>query len=45
MSVATVILGLFGEPMFEFSQRAADQLMNPQEYISAVLGTVTEELP
>lgn len=45
MSVATVVIGLFGEPMFEFSQRAADQLMNPQEYISAVLGTVTEELP
>ncbi|MGB0743285.1 MAG: Na+/H+ antiporter subunit D [Opitutales bacterium] len=37
MAVATVLIGLFGEPLFEFSQRAAEQLMNPQEYISAVL--------
>lgn len=44
MAAATVIIGLFGEPLFEFSQRAADQLLNPEEYISAVLGAATEEI-
>ena len=39
MSIATVLIGLFGEPLFEFSQRAADQLLNPEGYISAVLVT------
>lgn len=45
MALATVLIGLFGEPLFEFSQRAADQLMNPQDYISAVLATGKEDLP
>jgi len=38
MALATVLIGLFGEPLFSFSERAAAQLLNPQEYISAVLG-------
>ena len=45
MALATLLIGLFGEPLFEFSQRAADQILNPEEYISAVLGTITEDLP
>ncbi len=45
MAALTVAIGLFGEPLFEFSQRAADQLMNPQEYISAVLLDGGEDLP
>ncbi|PXA04746.1 Na+/H+ antiporter subunit D [Coraliomargarita sinensis] len=45
MAVATVLIGLFGEPLFEFSQRASAQLMNPQEYISAVLGSGMEGRP
>lgn len=45
MSASTVLIGLFGAPMFEFSERAAAQLMNPQEYISAVLTTKGEVQP
>lgn len=44
LALATVLIGLFGEPLFEFSQRAADQLMNPQEYISAVLMNGKEDV-
>jgi multicomponent Na+:H+ antiporter subunit D len=45
MALATVLIGLFGEPLFEFSDRAAEQLMNPQEYISAVLTSGGEDMP
>lgn len=45
MAVATVLIGLFGEPLFAFSERAAAQLLNPNEYISAVLGQVKEVVP
>lgn len=41
----TVLIGLFGAPLFEFSERAAAQLMNPQAYISAVLESKMEEVP
>ena len=37
LSVCTVALGVFGEFLFAFSERAADQLLSPQEYISTVL--------
>lgn len=43
MAVSTVLIGLFGEPLLAFSERAADQLLNPQEYITAVL-TAGEEV-
>lgn len=36
LSVSTVVIGLFGQPMFAFSERAAEQLLNPQGYIQAV---------
>lgn len=45
LAVTTVLIGLFGEPLFSFSERAAAQLLNPQEYISAVLQPETEVLP
>lgn len=42
LSAATLLLGVLGEPVFAFSERAAAQLFNPQEYISAVLPTERE---
>ena len=45
LAVSTVLIGLFGEPLFSFSERAAAQLLNPQEYISAVLQSQMEVLP
>lgn len=45
LAATTVLIGLFGEPLFGFSERAAAQLLNPQEYISAVLQHETEVLP
>ena len=42
LSLCTVLIGLFGDPLFAFSERAADQLMHPEDYISAVL-TAGEE--
>jgi len=38
LAIITIIIGLFTEPFFELAQRAAQQLMNPSEYIHAVLG-------
>ena len=34
----TVLLGLFAEPVFSLTQLAAEQLLNPEPYIQAVLG-------
>ncbi len=45
LAVSTILIGLFGEPLFSFSERAAAQLLNPQEYISAVLQSQVEVLP
>lgn len=45
MALATVWIGLLGEPLFEFSERAAAQLLNPQDYIAAVLGDGKEVSP
>jgi len=38
MAIATVLIGLFAEPLFRISQLAASQLMDPAQYIHAVLG-------
>jgi len=38
MAIATVALGLFGQPFYEIVEIAADQLLNPERYIDAVLG-------
>jgi multicomponent Na+:H+ antiporter subunit D len=34
----TVAIGLFGEPVFVLASRAAEQLLQPAEYVQAVLG-------
>ena len=36
LALLTVLIGIFAEPVFQLSQRAADQLLNPAEYIAAV---------
>jgi multicomponent Na+:H+ antiporter subunit D len=35
--VATILIGLFGNPLFRYTERAAAQLMDPQGYQQAVL--------
>lgn len=45
LALSTVLIGLFGEPLFSFSERAAAQLLDPQAYISAVLQPEGEVLP
>jgi multicomponent Na+:H+ antiporter subunit D len=45
LAVSTVLIGFFGEPLFNFAERAAAQLLNPNEYISAVLQPKVEVLP
>ena len=42
LSVSTLVIGLFGEPLFLFAERAADQLLNPQSYIDAVFAVEME---
>jgi multicomponent Na+:H+ antiporter subunit D len=37
LATVTVLIGLAVEPIFALSQRAADQLLNPAEYIRAVM--------
>lgn len=36
LAAITIIIGLFSESFFVLAQRAAEQLLNPQEYIDAV---------
>ena len=38
LAVATLVIGLAAEPLYLLASRAAEQLMNPAEYIQAVLG-------
>lgn len=38
LAVITITIGLFAEPFFNFSVKAADQLLNSGEYINTVLG-------
>lgn len=37
MAMATVAIGFFGEPLFKYTERAAEQLMDPRGYQEAVL--------
>jgi multicomponent Na+:H+ antiporter subunit D len=43
----TVALGLWGGSVFAYTQRAAEQLLNPSDYIETVLGTdaLTQPVP
>ncbi|MEC9386166.1 Na+/H+ antiporter subunit D [Marinobacter sp. bablab_jr008] len=38
LAVCTLIIGLYGQPIYMLAESAAEQLMNPQLYIAAVLG-------
>jgi len=38
LAICTLLIGLYGQPVYELAQASADQLMNPQGYIDAVLG-------
>ncbi|MEQ9032308.1 MAG: hypothetical protein RLP44_26565, partial [Aggregatilineales bacterium] len=38
LTALTIIFGIFAEPLLLICQSAAEQLMNPQGYITAVLG-------
>jgi multicomponent Na+:H+ antiporter subunit D len=38
LALTTVLMGLFIEPVIQFAMVAAEQLLNPQAYIAAVLG-------
>lgn len=42
LALGTIAIGLVPEPLFAFADRAATQLLEPQEYIDAVLGATTE---
>jgi multicomponent Na+:H+ antiporter subunit D len=37
MALATVVIGIFGEPLFKYTERAAAQLMDAEGYQAAVL--------
>lgn len=41
LATLTCVIGLFPEPFVQFATRAADQLLNPQPYIDAVLSPQT----
>ncbi|CAA6690590.1 Na(+) H(+) antiporter subunit D [Lentimonas sp. CC19] len=45
LAVSTILIGIVGEPLFAFSERAAAQLLNPESYISAVMPKVLEVSP
>nr|WP_237072512.1 Na+/H+ antiporter subunit D [Pseudaestuariivita rosea] len=38
LATLTIIIGLFPEPFVTFAERAADQLLDPTEYVTTVLG-------
>jgi len=38
LATCTLIIGLYGQPIYLLAELAAEQLMNPQLYIKAVLG-------
>lgn len=38
LAIITITIGFNVEPFFEIAQKAAEQLLNPKEYIDAVLG-------
>jgi multicomponent Na+:H+ antiporter subunit D len=38
LALATLLIGLFAQPLLTLSERAADELINHQPYITTVLG-------
>ena len=45
MCAITVSIGVFAQPVFELAQRAAEQLVDPGEYVRAVLGDPSGAAP
>lgn len=39
LAVCTLLIGLYGQPVYELAEASAAQLMNPSGYIEAVLGS------
>ncbi|SFX73065.1 Na+/H+ antiporter subunit D [Marinospirillum alkaliphilum] len=39
LAACTLLIGLYGQPVYELAEASAAQLMNPSGYIEAVLGT------
>ena len=37
LGLASILMGVFASTIFEFTTRAAEQLMNPSDYIEGVL--------
>jgi len=38
LALATLLIGLYAQPLLTLSQRAADELINHQPYVASVLG-------
>ncbi len=38
LACLTIVIGFFPEPFVQFAERAAAQLLDPSDYIAAVLG-------
>jgi len=38
LALMTVMIGLYGQPIFEMAERSAEQLLDTSGYIEAVLG-------
>jgi multicomponent Na+:H+ antiporter subunit D len=38
LALMTVLIGLYGQPIFEMAERSAEQLLDTSGYIEAVLG-------
>lgn len=38
LALMTVAIGLYGEPIYQMAAMSAEQLLDPSQYIEAVLG-------
>jgi formate hydrogenlyase subunit 3/multisubunit Na+/H+ antiporter MnhD subunit len=38
LALATLLIGLFAQPLLTLSERAADELINHEPYVTTVLG-------
>jgi multicomponent Na+:H+ antiporter subunit D len=45
MTLATVVIGILGQPLFQYTERAAAQLMDPEGYQAAVLRPLEAATP
>lgn len=42
LAILTLVIGIYPQPFVAFAEAAADQLLNPEAYIEAVLGVAQE---